>query len=1174
MTPLFPKDGTPITIIQGQTGDCYLLTALDCIMNSGDEGLQLVKSLFTETEDGVYLRIKRTEIYATSNNFNPDKMKDKYTHHYDPATNEDVFFMDKNRLKVIDEAWGGVDTNALALKIIERISSYYYTGEWPNENPLASIAAHNIPSRHSMSSTAFVGKFIGVEAHDTHNIDDMIKLKTINPAQPVYISMSYGRPDRYGVIHGRHALRIDKVIQKSNGSYDFVLINPHDNQKREIFSLEEIQKRNYRFSVYNTNTQNHELTQVLLKCSTQVGSYVFQNPKLHQLLISQHTRAPLNVNTVNDFFNVFRSIPYFESILDVMSPGDENKLLDCILLSQGDKNKFIFLLIQMIPSLELNSIIYTKGTDLDFKTLGSLIADKSSEPLVRERLKNPEFLSLVIEAACRDKSREVSCTMAEARNLIETGLTQYYFQGPDNSLSRCGGLRTLFIKQFFTREDIGLLFDSKHLLEKAVFTYIFMNGRVNEPLVDAVKQIDLNIIDNDFLNVLLQDLDKKNPGHLFNALFTLHAVNPALANALSTLVCARIEVLFNMPLKDFTESLYTEPNSDFHRWFFSTQEQMDESRAQSIIDEWILRITEFPVNFNSCNSVKAIDYQINQLNRQVDDLISLKSDLEEAVRAVGKEIGSHPELVQALEQKRNQIRDAGALKKEKLIADTHVIDTYINAIRNFSISFKDVTSEKDIDSHSRLLLAGLEGLIHHKTDLEAAKHSLGLLHPGVALLSEELEHKKREIKRLGHEHYHYFASAKAVIAKQVQQVNSIRIYFASGQTVDQLDKKAELLLKELDKLSVPNDEVVNAQHVLGITGRLHPEINKAIEDKRQAIYSAAESAKKVLENALQVIARYEQRINALEVNFNQLTTLRDVSRTSESYWNQLASIIQHKEDLRTAGETLGYFGRNHVQIQRALDNKRQEIYQCGVQRTNALSTAHDAIQSCTQQIRRVPVSFSDVITLGGVDNKVKSLFAQLDAITQNRADVTSAHKTLGLNSLHQNITEAVNEKRAAIEIAATHAKERIKSHLDAQRILVQINFAKHLETMKSLRDRLQETAKTDKHYDKAAQTAVSLYERLQSAEQVFLNSGKPNQSNLQDFQKNCIDAVSDALPVLSDHRGWKQALVNFLSDVLSVLTFGMANLITGQYRFFKTQTQSEIVMQDFSATISGIKVGS
>ena len=1174
MTPLFPKDGTPITITQGQTGDCYLLTALDCIMNSGDEGLQLVKSLFTETEDGVYLRIKRTEIYATSNNFNPDKMKDKYTHHYDAATNEDVFFMDQARLKVIDEAWGGVQTNALALKIIERISSYYYTGEWPNEDPLASIVAHKIRSRHSMSSTAFVGKFIGVEAHDTKNIDDMIKLKMINPAQPVYISMSYGRPDQNGVINGRHALRIDQVIQKSNGSYDFVLINPHNNQKRETYSQDEILKRNYRFSVYNTNTKNHELTQVLLKCSTQVGHYVFQNPQLHQLLINQHSRATLNEKTVNDFYNVYRNIPYFESILNVLSSDDENKLLDCIVLSQGDKEKFIYALIQMIPSLELISIIYTKGTDLDFKTISNLLGDKSSEPIVRQSLKNSDFLSLVIETACRDKSREESCTMAEARNLIETGLTHYYFQGLDNSLSRSGGLRALFNKQLFTREDISLIFGPKKILEKAVFSYIHLYGRVNESLVDALKQIDLSIIDNDFLNVLLQDLNKENPRQLFSALFMLNTVNPALANALSTLACTRIEVLFNRSLKDFTASLSTERYSDFHRWFLAAQEPMSESRAQSIIDGWIQKITAFPLNFNSCNSVDAIDDQIHQLNRQVDELILLNTDLEVAVRVLGKEVGSHPDLVQALEHKRSQIKSEGAQKKETLIADTHVIDTYIKAIRNYSISFKDVTTEIGIRTHSQLLLAGLESLIHQKVDLEAAKQSLGLLHPGVAQLGAELESKKREIQRLGHEHYQSFASAKAVIDQHVHQVNSVRIHFAPGQTTDELDKKTDLLFRELDKLSVPNDELVKAQHVLGISSNLHPEIQKALEEKRQAIYIAVAAEKLALNNALQIISRYEQRINAFEVNFNQLTTLREVNRAIEVSLNQLGAIIQYKGDLRTAEQLLGYSGRNHFSIQQALDNKRQEIYQCGARRTEVISKANETIQSCTQQIRGVPVSFSGIITAEGVDNRVKSILAQLDAITQNRADLSSAHQTLGLSQLHHMISDEIKIKKEAISSDATYAKERIHSYNQANIILLQINFTKHLETIKSLSKRLNAAAKTNHYYDSAALKAEELYFNLQRAEHEFLNSGKPNQSNLQDFQTKCTDAVSQALTVLSVHRGWKQALVNFLSDVLSVLTFGVANLVTGQSRFFKAKTQSEIVIQDLSTTIKSIKVGS
>lgn len=105
MTPLFPTQG-PITIRQGIGGSCYLLSSLDCILNLGADGEQLIKSLFTQTEDGkVIVRIKRHE--ALKDNLQKNKMTGKYTHYVDELNNEDVFEISPERLKEIDNQYGG-----------------------------------------------------------------------------------------------------------------------------------------------------------------------------------------------------------------------------------------------------------------------------------------------------------------------------------------------------------------------------------------------------------------------------------------------------------------------------------------------------------------------------------------------------------------------------------------------------------------------------------------------------------------------------------------------------------------------------------------------------------------------------------------------------------------------------------------------------------------------------------------------------------------------------------------------------------------------------------------------------------------------------------------------------------------------------------------------------------
>ena len=72
-TPLFPLNNGPISIKQGIFGDCYLLAALDCIVNSSSSGYERIKSLFTEVPGGVFVRLRHNTL---SVNLNPAFLAD------------------------------------------------------------------------------------------------------------------------------------------------------------------------------------------------------------------------------------------------------------------------------------------------------------------------------------------------------------------------------------------------------------------------------------------------------------------------------------------------------------------------------------------------------------------------------------------------------------------------------------------------------------------------------------------------------------------------------------------------------------------------------------------------------------------------------------------------------------------------------------------------------------------------------------------------------------------------------------------------------------------------------------------------------------------------------------------------------------------------------------------
>ncbi|WP_244941013.1 hypothetical protein [Legionella sainthelensi] len=170
------------------------------LLNSGPEGYASLKSLFVEKANCVEVHIKRTE---QSKLLQMDKIPGKFLYYYDQMTNQDVFFLDRTRLDEIDRPGVGVASNSLAIKILERLSSYYYVNKgWNHYDPSASVMAHNIPNRHLGYETEFVANLLGVSAQDYLNINDIVKLKTIAPQEPVYIALDWGDVDVYGQRHG------------------------------------------------------------------------------------------------------------------------------------------------------------------------------------------------------------------------------------------------------------------------------------------------------------------------------------------------------------------------------------------------------------------------------------------------------------------------------------------------------------------------------------------------------------------------------------------------------------------------------------------------------------------------------------------------------------------------------------------------------------------------------------------------------------------------------------------------------------------------------------------------------------------------------------------------------------------------------------------------------------
>ncbi|HBD9219214.1 TPA: hypothetical protein KLD12_001218 [Legionella pneumophila] len=460
MTPLFPEKNTPLTIKQGPVDDCYLLVALDCIFNSGDEARQLLASKFTQTPLGLTVRIKRNN---QSTRLDSQKMRGKYIHVYDRNTDEDVFFIGQQKLKEIDNSKKGVQTNSLAIKVLERISSYYYTGDWDHTGESGSLTAHSISQRHMESSTRFVGKLLGIHAEDTEEMDEIIKLKLMNPREAVYISFAYGEPDANGKIHERHALRIDKVVPKTNGGYDFILVNPWDNQKEETFSLGELEKRDCRFCTFSLNQQRYEITRILLKNPVEQGQYIFANPELFTLLLQMQKPSLLSdAKNIQACINLHKQMPYLPSLYNSLTSDEQKKLIQGMVGTKGDKEKFIKHLISNVPRLDLVKTIF-QNEPLENKT-ENMIVDLALEAHSPARIvfEDPEFFTLIMNRAIHHKATIRGCSQEHAKKLIESKMIHYYFDNlRTDNLTRNAGLRELFAAKIFTKTSIEAWFAAR-----------------------------------------------------------------------------------------------------------------------------------------------------------------------------------------------------------------------------------------------------------------------------------------------------------------------------------------------------------------------------------------------------------------------------------------------------------------------------------------------------------------------------------------------------------------------------------------------------------------------------------------------------------------------------------------------------------------------------------------
>lgn len=995
-TALFPADGRPITISQGKTGDCYFLASLDCIFNSGPEGLAKIKSLFTETEHGVTVRIKRTAISA---HLKADKVKIKYDYFYDRVRDEDVFIISKERLNIIDTPSIGVKTNSLAVKILEHLSSYYYVEDWDHgADIMASVIAHNVSNRHQGTSTEFVGRLLGVDTEDLNDIDKIIKLKTLAPEYPVYISMSYGVKDIYGNTHGRHGLRLDKIIRNPlmAGGYEFVLVNPWDNQKTESYSLDDIKSRKYRFCLFKPDSPKVRLTRLLLDLPLEEGQNILSTASLLSLMLDLQSLKPsFSSEDIKRCSALYKNMPKLGELFNFLLPEEKIPFLQAVYRTNGNKDIFLNSMLSSVSRLELVKFIlaneklgdtstplavdyclrgkdqelFTLLNSVDFLTqidsstldktvfLNSLIELHFAQATVNldQLLVISKYISRynlihvaspltvvltektifqeILAKAISEKAIQLGGDREAAKKYVENGLVQYYFNNANDHITRSGGLRTLFMNPQFPKTLLEDI-DSPEWIISATVQFL-KSFPVSSGLREKIRS-QAHHLRPIQLNTILDNMIVDTPRSLFASLYELSQLNSEFASILHHQVIEQFTKKFAIPFSSFVEQLRREESSDFTRWFFKAiptdGKDALQEQARFVISDYLAKIQNFPVSFQAHHSVGLID----------------------------------------------------------------------RAVLDFEFALKKLARESTLIAAQNQL-----------GEQEAAE--------SIKAINAEVMQKIKIVKLAAEVQVSVLRSAETTIAEYVRLIKLFSYSYAISYTASEVEQEKASRHRNLNAI-VQQYKVVDALKILGFTQPHYPSnLAEVLKEKEAEITSAALKRQFELSQADAVITKMIDSISLLSASFGELASISLVTEHSSVQLEKLYGLMQDKEMLK-AQQMLGLRDQTHPKLVRAIESKAQIIIEAAEQRIDKIKLVHQTVlEDCARQIQEQSISFTSLYSVQKIEAHERLLLAQLDPLVNN-TKIKAALMSLGFNQLPEGIKKVLTEKQKAIRSEALKQK--------------------------------------------------------------------------------------------------------------------------------------------------------
>ncbi|HAU0368140.1 TPA: hypothetical protein JBF73_02885 [Legionella pneumophila] len=759
--PLFPEDKKDILIKQGGAGDCFLLASIDSLL-CHPGGYNKLKSMFTENSDGsVTLRIKTTKQSAR---LTQDKMGEKYRYFHDPQTDEDVFIIDKKRLDDLEKDNLGVRTNCLAVKLLERISAYYYYDIplVPGE-PNYSVLAHEHRNVQEDPSTVFVANLFSLYTQDNLSLQQIMQLKKMMPDLPVYLSKKFSNE-----ISGRHAYRVNE-FKSVDGQQEVVLVNPWDNQKKEPHKVEKIKELMPRWCFYALDLATYHYSMWISDQHENTIHYLIQNPLVIQILQDGIHQFPhLGKDLLNRYIYLLQYNPqiitYYEALSSEQRDAIHNYLnAQKMYQSVADITNFIFThplfadltakIIQTtdrFPDEQLLKIlkeVVEKGTIESYR----LLKQKYQLPLRSLLESNPElyhdvvtldlqsppidgklwteinrkaypdapsyfaksFLEQVIEYAAHERKNS-GLDSYSAVNYVKSSLIDYYFFHEDGALTRTGGLRDLFTSQFplFSRAQILEVCSARDFNLKAI-SYFFRNISLKDEIYSQISE-PLYLSAGECKRLLTADATTKDFYLQFKSIYSLSGHNPQAAYDLAQYALDNTQTIYSLSRSEVIARISGSKDTSFNKWL----EQMQKKQVhpeQEVISEFNNiqhAIAKFTVDF--------MDENLEQIPARKEELLRQLGSLQ------CKDAQSRIETLQNLVVNKCLAEPAHKAYTAKVrqinqLAASRTLQAAIRKLKEIKLNLDHCLDERQLEQFSKIILNEINTIANHSEVLGAIK---------------------------------------------------------------------------------------------------------------------------------------------------------------------------------------------------------------------------------------------------------------------------------------------------------------------------------------------------------------------------------------------------------------------------------------------------------------------